>query len=622
MIGTIPYMSPEQVSGGTRDLDVRSDVYALGVLAYELFAGRPPLELGGLGLVEASKRIQEEEPLLLGRVDRSLRGDLETIVAKALAKDCDRRYGSVAAFADDLGRYLDSQPITARPASAAYQLSRFARRHRAWVAGALAVLLTLLGGLLFTLQQASRARRAELQALANLDTANDRLKEIQRARSAEERGRLRADGIVHFYEDMIFSVVDESSQEADLPDFGELLSAGEAALQRETPAAAIEASIRYTLGRSLRLIGEAERAAPQLERAVDLYRTFDGSELGDRVALARSLAQLGYLRAAQEDAAWEGLLRESRKLFAEAEQVDRESLGVDLLLAVAAFSDLRVDEAEEACRLLRKRADGQPKRSELFARLSGLEARIAEHRGRFDLAEETHRASIALWDSLKAGTAPRSSEARRNYAMFRARRGDLEGARGLLEDALARSKGVDHSVRRHLRCDLAEILLALRDPKAEALLVDLLAEEDARRSVDVLLALARLRRGRGDLTQLGILREPLANLVDAEGRAALDGARLRVELGLQLLARDEEEGLEELRAGAALLQTILPDCEYESIEAAGMLYDALVSFDELEEALALSETWKARLSDGLGADHELTRRFDAMARRIRRELDG
>ena len=163
LLGTLAYMSPEQITADPLALDTRSDVYALGVILYELLAGKMPYTLSRY-IHEVVRTIQSVDPAPLSTVNRTYRGDIETIVAKALEKDKNRRYGSAAGLAADLRRYLNDEPIIARPASASYQLQKFARRHKALVAGAAAVFVVLILGVIASTWEAVQARRAEKKA--------------------------------------------------------------------------------------------------------------------------------------------------------------------------------------------------------------------------------------------------------------------------------------------------------------------------------------------------------------------------------------------------------------------------------------------------------------------------
>lgn len=165
LVGTLAYMSPEQVLADPIELDTRSDVYALGVIFYELLAGKLPYTVSN-ALYESARAIREEDPERLSSISRSYRGDIETIVAKALEKDKERRYASARALADDIRRYLADEPISARPASTVYQLQKFTRRHKALVLGVASVFGVLAVGYVARTREAARANSAERVAIA------------------------------------------------------------------------------------------------------------------------------------------------------------------------------------------------------------------------------------------------------------------------------------------------------------------------------------------------------------------------------------------------------------------------------------------------------------------------
>jgi eukaryotic-like serine/threonine-protein kinase len=165
LLGTLSYMSPEQIGADPAGLDGRSDVYTLGVILFELLAHRLPYQLEQLPVHEVARVIREQEPSRLGSIDTLFRGDVEIIVSKTLEKDKARRYASAGDLASDIRRYLRGEAIRARPASAFYQLRKFARRHRALVAGASGIFTALLAGtvvsIVFALRAAENARVAD-----------------------------------------------------------------------------------------------------------------------------------------------------------------------------------------------------------------------------------------------------------------------------------------------------------------------------------------------------------------------------------------------------------------------------------------------------------------------------
>lgn len=202
-IGTPCYMSPEQARKGGADLDTRSDIYSLGTLLYELLTGSTPFERSALldnGLDEMRRILLEQEPPRpsirflkltapdrdslsrsmgdISSLERALGGDLDWVVMKALEKDRERRYETVEAFAMDVGRYLNHEPVMARPPSRRYRFKKMVRRNRGLVASVCAVLAVLLAGLatsswLLARERVARQRAVVAEQLAEAARQNE-----------------------------------------------------------------------------------------------------------------------------------------------------------------------------------------------------------------------------------------------------------------------------------------------------------------------------------------------------------------------------------------------------------------------------------------------------------------
>lgn len=186
LLGTLAYMAPERLSGG-QGSDARGDIYSLGVVLYELLAGRLPHEFAGGSLTDAVRRVTETEPAMLGTVDARLRGDAEVIAATALAKDPARRYASAAALGEDVRRLLADLPVLARRPSTVYQLRKFARRNRGLVAAGVVVVLGVVAGVAgigIGLREAVAQRRA---AEASADEARAAQQTAEQERERAER---------------------------------------------------------------------------------------------------------------------------------------------------------------------------------------------------------------------------------------------------------------------------------------------------------------------------------------------------------------------------------------------------------------------------------------------------
>jgi serine/threonine protein kinase len=311
LLGTLAYMSPEQVLADPLALDTRSDVYALGVMLYQLLAGRLPYHISAK-VHEAVRAIQEDDPAPLSSIDRRYRGDVETIVAKSLEKDKARRYASAADLAGDIRRYLQDEPIIARPASAIYQLEKFARRHRALVTATTVVLVVLVAGIVVSTREAVLARKAEQTAQATNDFLQNDL--LAQASSANQSGQnTKRDPHLE-----VRTALDRAAARI----------AGKFDRQPE-----VEAAIRATIGQTYKDLGLYPEARKHLERALDMYRRVLGTDNPKTLNTMRSLGGTAQLQ---------GKYSEAEALLNQTLQIQRRVLGQEHPDTLASMNNLAI----------------------------------------------------------------------------------------------------------------------------------------------------------------------------------------------------------------------------------------------------------------------------------------
>jgi tetratricopeptide (TPR) repeat protein len=312
LLGTLAYMSPEQVLADPLAVDTRSDVYALGVILYELLAGKMPYTLSAQ-LHEAVHTIQQTDAAPLSAVSRLYRGDIETIVAKALEKDKSRRYASASELAADIRRYLSDQPITAKPASSIYQLQKFARRNRALVAGVAAVFIVLVLGIVASSWEAVKARRAEKIALQQTDIAK---------------------AVNDFLQDDVLAQASAMTQFKPDPDLKVRTALDRAAQNIQGKFGkqpAVEAEIRTTIGSTYYGLGLYAEARAQQESALALQRSLYGP---DNIITIKN--ELNLAKTEEE----QGKFAEADQLNAQTLDLTRRVFGPDNLYTISAMNQL------------------------------------------------------------------------------------------------------------------------------------------------------------------------------------------------------------------------------------------------------------------------------------------
>ena len=288
VLGTPLYMSPEQAQLNNLDVDTRSDIYALGVLLYELLTGTTPLEkqrFKEAAWDEIKRIIREEEAprpstrlsssntlasLAAGRqiepakLTKLVRGELDWIVMKALEKDRLRRYETANGFAMDVQRYLAGESVLAVPPSAGYRLRKFARKHRAGLTTAAAIVLLLLMGVTVSSWQAVRATRAETQARAAGDEAT---KERDRARTEKENTQATLDFV---WQDVLFQASPWMVADRKLT-LRTMIDRAAARLEAGTGRPPlVEATLRRRFGAIYTEMGEPDKGLGFLQKALDV----------------------------------------------------------------------------------------------------------------------------------------------------------------------------------------------------------------------------------------------------------------------------------------------------------------------------------------------------------------
>lgn len=469
LVGTLPYMSPEQASGGSESVDTRSDVYALGVIAYELLAGELPVPVKGLSLLASSQAIQEHQPRRMASYDPTLRGDVETVIHQALSKEPDGRYSTAGAFAADLRRCLRHEPVAARRPPAAYELRKLLRRHRVPATlAAVAVLLLIVGSVTTTL---GLFRALDAEALAE-----ERLRDASAALSEANAVNVFLDGFLSESNDAFAQEGADVRYKAILDRAAESLEA----YAPDQPKAL--ARIHHRFSRDYDLLGDRERSLMHARRAWELRKEHLGEghfeTIQSGIDVMRVLVRTGW-RPEEGIAVAEEVLPLAERLdgpaaqhfsrgmfeygqalmymgrFADsAREIERafahyrsngpdEDLGADMRAGLAA-AYRRLGRLEDGERLLREAIEMMGRfKGTNSVQVTSLRSNLAvnlKDQGRFADAERMYRAVFARRTELFGEDSGETLVVESNLGSVLEKMGRLKEATEILERSVARHK--------------------------------------------------------------------------------------------------------------------------------------------------------------------------------------
>ncbi|AKS41631.1 serine/threonine-protein kinase [Wenzhouxiangella marina] len=453
LVGTLGYMAPEQIDGRA---DTRSDIHALGVMLYQAFAGRLPIVLTGLSLIDALARLAQDEPDPLRRLRPDLDPELDALVMQALARDPDERYASVAQFREDMQRWLDHRPLLARSPGRWRRARLFVRRHRLGVGAAAAVGLAVLTGTALAVHFAWRESQARFEA------------------------ELRAEqlsAVNQFIRDMLLAA-DPDNTLGERVTLVEALNEAARMLpldQQMDPL--VRAELHRTMGSILLNLGRTEDGSEQLDFANAIFLDHPGAPGQEpdlaRIEQARAALEAGGIEAALE---LTGQLESRMQSYPRGHHVrnhwvavrTRALLDAGQLDLAESLVGAQAAEAEEVL--------GASHNDTLVLKnsLAVIAARRGDHARELSIAQSIVDGRIDRFGS----DHPQTLSAMNNLASALTNAGRIEAADALVRDTLARRQrvlGEEHPSTIVSRNNLAALLIMqgqaeAAEPEARAVL--------------------------------------------------------------------------------------------------------------------------------------------------------
>lgn len=474
-LGSLPWASPEQAAGNTALVDLRTDVYSLGVILFQLLTGQFPYRVIG-GARDVIQNIVAIEPAAPSSLSASVDDELQTIVLKCLSKDAARRYQSAGELARDLRRYLAGEPIEAKRDSLAYVLRKKLKRHRAAAIVAAAFAVLIVAGSISSLvlwRVAARERDRAVEA-----------EQAQTALRVRAEAEIRkADEVNEFLQRVIAAASPRVAQGRELTvhelmqSAARQLDSGQLAQQTE-----IEAATRHTIAKALLSLGRFDEAAEQAERALAIRRRLFGADHRDVAASLMQLSEIRDVMGRRQEAvelanealailqgihagqdhddvaeclarlAWAkangGRLAEGAGYLTEAVAMLKRLWGADDIRVLQARVNQTVMSHDIAGseQMLRQaieaiRVQYGPRHPDLVPTMKML-AGLLQMRSDFDGAERCFREALELSEAIYGRDHPMYLEGLTHIGRLTSRRGDHAAAASLLIDALDQARQV------------------------------------------------------------------------------------------------------------------------------------------------------------------------------------